>query len=170
VAAQQIARSGKRIRATVAFPGFTAARSFGTVQAQEEQSSNSLRGVFLPIRRVRQRFYMKRALLEDSPPSRVDGEKRDLLLRQSPAAVGANWALQYLDGLRRSGRSIEGGWPGTLPEARAQVLAALPQALISNGLRALEPQELVAATALAYAEARRNWQLATSGRGTTGKR
>lgn len=91
-------------------------------------------------------------------------EKRGRLLKENPAIVGANWAVQYLEVVRESGRQIEGGWPGTVAEARMRVLSALPQTLLSLGFQPLNHEELVAATAIAYAEARRSWQLASKGR------
>jgi hypothetical protein len=94
-------------------------------------------------------------------------EKRVRLLKENPAVVGANWAVQYLEVVRESGRQIEGGWPGTVAEARMRVLSALPQTLLSLGFQPLNHEELVAATAIAYAEARRSWQLASKGRRAT---
>jgi hypothetical protein len=61
--------------------------------------------------------------------------------------------------MRQNGRAIEGGWPGTLPEARGRIVGNLSQELRSLGLPQLDHDELVAATATAYEEAKRCWQV-----------
>jgi hypothetical protein len=55
---------------------------------------------------------------------------------------------------------VEGGWPGTVPEARMRMLRTLPEQLNSAGLSPLEPAELVAMTSAVYAQARQHWQRA----------
>lgn len=39
-------------------------------------------------------------------------------------AIGQAWAEARIDALRKEGRSIAGGWPGTMSEARARVSAS----------------------------------------------
>jgi hypothetical protein len=94
-------------------------------------------------------------------PNGVSSERRSRLLRETSEAAGATWALTYLDSIQESGRRIEGGWPGTLPEARMRMLSSLPQALSAQGLAPLSPQEIIAASSITSAEAKRCWQIAT---------
>lgn len=75
--------------------------------------------------------------------------ERSELLEQGSIASGARWAASWREALRREGRPISGGWPGTLSEARARVSALSPQAL------SWEERERMAR--LAYAAARREW-------------
>lgn len=103
---------------------------------------------------------MKQPIASDLTAS-LPSEPRSRLLRETSEAVGASWALNYLDAIQQSGRRIEGGWPGTLPEARTRMLNSLPQALSSRGLPPLSPQEIIAASSITSAEAKRRWQLAT---------
>jgi hypothetical protein len=95
---------------------------------------------------------------ETSPPALA--ESRGALLRETSEAIGARWVLDYSASVQQSGRRIEGGWPGTLPEARGRVLASLPQELSERGAAPLSPQELVVASAMASAEAKRQWRVA----------
>lgn len=98
---------------------------------------------------------------ETSAPNLRDlPESRGALLREASEAIGARWVLDYSASVQQSGRRIEGGWPGTLPEARSRVLASLPQELSSRGAPPLSPQELVVASAAASAEAKRRWRVA----------
>jgi hypothetical protein len=87
-------------------------------------------------------------------------ESRGALLRAASEAIGARWVLDYSARVQQSGRRIEGGWPGTLPEARGRVLASLPQELSNRGAAPLTAQELVVASATASAEAKRRWRVA----------
>lgn len=84
-------------------------------------------------------------------------------MREASEAIGVRWMLDYLATVERSGRRIEGGWPGTLPEARGRVLASLPGQLSACGAAPLSAQEIVVASAMASAEAKRRWRLATKG-------
>ncbi len=117
---------------------------------------------------------MKRTTLHDKHDP-LDGpalsEARSRLLRETSETIGASWMLDYSTAVELSGRRVEGGWPGTLPEARGRVLARLPQELSARGAPPLSAEELAVAVSLASAEAKRRWQLATkkqfsrSGRG-----
>lgn len=102
----------------------------------------------------------------------VDGaapsEARGSLLRAASEAVGVRWVLDYSAVVRQNGRRIEGGWPGTLPEARGRVLASLPQELSNRGAAPLSPREIVAASAMASAEAKRRWQQAAKRQARSG--
>lgn len=91
-------------------------------------------------------------------------EPRGRFLREASEAIGARWVVDYSAAVQQSGRRIEGGWPGTLPEARGRVLAGLPQVLSACGAAPLSPQEIVVASAMASAEAKRQWLIATKRR------
>jgi hypothetical protein len=89
-----------------------------------------------------------------------NAERRNRLIREQPAVVGAGWARDSCREALQCGRRIEGGWPGTVPEARMRVLHGLTRELAAQGLAPLSHEELVAATATAYERAKRDWQLA----------
>lgn len=97
-------------------------------------------------------------------PRGTVAEPRGTMLRAASEAIGARWVLDYSATVQGSGRRIEGGWPGTLPEARGRVLASLPQELSERGAAPLSSQELAAASAMASAEAKRRWRAATKRR------
>lgn len=107
---------------------------------------------------------MKRPTLNRETDAPVLAEPRGRLLREASEAIGVRWVLDYSATVQQSGRRIEGGWPGTLPEARGRVLASLPQELSERGAAPLSPQELVIASAMASAEAKRRWQIAAKRR------
>ena len=105
-----------------------------------------------PIRHDKQRP-MKR--------DNVRGEElRRRLIEERPPALGVTWALDSCADVTKSGRRVEGGWPGTVPEARMRVLQDLPRELAAKGFAPLSPIELTAATSTVYDRARREWQLA----------
>ncbi|HVY30934.1 MAG TPA: hypothetical protein VHB79_30450 [Polyangiaceae bacterium] len=103
---------------------------------------------------------MKRQTVGDDSGTAILGDPRGNILREASEAIGVRWVLDYSATVERSGRRIEGGWPGTLPEARGRVLASLPQQLSARGAEPLTPQEIVVASTIASAEAKRRWQIA----------
>jgi hypothetical protein len=66
-------------------------------------------------------------------------------------AIGQTWALEVLERLRSTDREIEGGWPGTLGEARARIRAQLRRPLAIEVIDAL--------ARIAYAAARQGWSI-----------
>jgi hypothetical protein len=56
---------------------------------------------------------------------------RDLQARAE--LVGLNWAEGWFERARREQRAVAGGWPGTMSEARAQVVRALVPWLQERG-------------------------------------
>lgn len=86
--------------------------------------------------------------------------RRSELLREQSALVGSSWAQALYTEVLASRGSVEGGWPGTVAEARMRVLRALPVELANQGLPPLEPAEVVTAVSAAYAQARERWQKA----------
>jgi hypothetical protein len=94
----------------------------------------------------------------------VPSPTRSVVLKDASAAVGASWALECVSALRASGRLIEGGWPGTLPEARARILSKLSRQLSAQGLPPLDAREMGLVTSSTNAEAKRSWLLAAKRR------
>lgn len=74
----------------------------------------------------------------------------DPALEPIATAIGRMWATEVVARLRSADRDIEGGWPGTLAEARARIRAELRRPL------ALELIEELAR--VAYAAARLDWR------------
>jgi len=69
-------------------------------------------------------------------------------------AAGEAWASWWVDELRRSGRPMAGGWPGTISEARARVLDRLRE----RGAGTLGGAvDLPALARTAYGAARASW-------------
>jgi hypothetical protein len=83
--------------------------------------------------------------------------ERRALLEQRPATIGAEWARAVCEGMRREGRTIAGGWPGTIVEARARIASHLRTALIDLRMKALLPEELDRAANATYARAKQEW-------------
>lgn len=88
----------------------------------------------------------------------MDVERRKLMLEASAAQSARDWTRRWLHTLASDGRPIEGGWPGTLPEARACVAADAGTALRKLSMPALTREELSHLTRLTYDQARRLWR------------
>ncbi len=69
------------------------------------------------------------------------------------ASVGSDWAVARVRELHAAARTVAGGWPGTLREAKGQVIAALSR----SGVAAPEPERLEALARAAAAAARTCW-------------
>jgi hypothetical protein len=99
--------------------------------------------------------------LEPAPPAAVAGEasaeSRRALLGEAPRHLGASWALGWCEALRAEGREIDGGWPGTLQEARSRVRVHFDGELSRRGMPELTREELAVATAATYERARQDW-------------
>jgi len=94
-----------------------------------------------------------------APDPERDGEnaERASLLEEAAIDAGNRWAAARRDELVREGRPVEGGWPGTLPEARVRVAAHAGRALTARAMSALTYDELGHAARVTYGEARRSW-------------
>lgn len=88
---------------------------------------------------------------------------RETLLSSAALEIGAAWAESWALEIQRQGRPVAGGWPGTLREARARVLAYLDRELLLRKMSRLSVEELGRATRAAYARARRDWLAAQAG-------
>ena len=98
--------------------------------------------------------------------SSVKGETaRRSFLEREPSSVGVAWATALCETTTKEGRAVEGGWPGTLPEARFLVTSRLNDNLAARHRRPLTESELGEATNAAYARARQVWlDVARAGR------
>lgn len=101
----------------------------------------------------------------ENPPRRASAApaQRRSLLDSLPKEVGAAWAAAVVAGLRREGRPIAGGWPGTLVEARSRVVPRLNAELDGRRLTLLSLEELSAVVTATYAKARADWLVAMHG-------
>jgi hypothetical protein len=82
---------------------------------------------------------------------------RASLLHETAVGVGRQWFHDRCADLGRQRRRIEGGWPGTLTEARALVRPALTLALSRTPMPLATAGEVTMATRTTYDEARRAW-------------
>lgn len=82
-------------------------------------------------------------------------DARQKLLGRAALAEALAWSVWWRAELRRQGRPIAGGWPGTLSEARARVARRVH---VELG-RQLAPtaQEIERAARTAYSAARDDW-------------
>ena len=64
-------------------------------------------------------------------------------------SIGQAWAATYIHTLQIQDRDIVGAWPGTLREARRQVLVRLPK---------LDPEALEQLARMTNLAARRSWE------------
>ena len=95
---------------------------------------------------------------ETPKPTKVSVlQRREALLRELPELIGSQWADAVCAEELQNRGSIQGGWPGTLPEARSRVSQTLGQRLSVQRWQPLTTEELAAAAATAYDRARRGW-------------
>ena len=80
---------------------------------------------------------MKQANAQTAGKASSDLDRRSRLIQDCPLALGASWAQDACQDAVRSGRRLEGGWPGTVPEARVRVQQELTRALAELGLAPL---------------------------------
>jgi hypothetical protein len=92
---------------------------------------------------------------EKSPEPGADEHRAELLGRIALEA-GIAWAVWWCDELRKERRPVAGGWPGTLSEARARIVARVSTEL-GRGF-ALTSAELHGMARTAYLKAKDEWQ------------
>jgi hypothetical protein len=80
-----------------------------------------------------------------------------VLLEQAAFEAARAWATACRVELAREGRRVEGGWPGTLPEARVRAGAQAARALSERSMSTLTHDELGRVARITYDEARRSW-------------
>jgi hypothetical protein len=82
---------------------------------------------------------------------------RQDILDDAARRAGGLWAMSRREELSREGRLVEGGWPGTIAEARARASDAIRVMLVERAMVSLTYAELGRAARLTYGEARRAW-------------
>lgn len=82
---------------------------------------------------------------------------RALVLEQVALDAGRAWAMSFCNELAREGRVREGGWPGTIPEARGHALSFASKALHRSSMPGLSYEEKNALVRATYEQARRFW-------------
>ena len=83
-------------------------------------------------------------------------DRSDLVAKEA-LEVGQKWVETLREELKREGRAVEGGWPGTMSEARARVGGQVSRMLARRRLSPLASEELASASRAAYDHARRTW-------------
>ena len=81
--------------------------------------------------------------------------KRQSTLETIAVAAGEAWFSWWCDELNKQGRPMAGGWPGTLSEARARILARVSKEL--GPAWSLSEAELAALAQTAFVTARAGW-------------
>lgn len=83
--------------------------------------------------------------------------RREALLSSAAQDLAQQWLSTWCEDLRSEGRRIAGGWPGTVPEARARVVAYFSPELSRRRLQPLSASEVQLATQLVFDGAKRGW-------------
>src|SRR4051812_40182217 len=82
---------------------------------------------------------------------------RGNLLDQAALEAARSWTRAYCAELAREGRRVEGGWPGTIREARTRAAVEAARVLSKESMVALTHDELDRLARSTYDEARRSW-------------
>lgn len=86
-------------------------------------------------------------------------EALDHDLRARAELLGLTWAEGWFERVEREQRAVAGGWPGTMSEARAQVVQALVPWLLERGKWPSPDVTNFEATArIVYTAARTAWR------------
>ena len=83
---------------------------------------------------------------------------REILLQTAALDAARSWTQTCCIELAREGRPVEGGWPGTMREARVRAGAQASRVLAAHTMSALTHDELGRLTRLTFDEARRVWR------------
>jgi hypothetical protein len=97
------------------------------------------------------------AAAHTADPPAPAGAPRDRVVDAAARDAGDRWAAACRDELAKEGRLVEGGWPGTLSEARVRVASHVGHALVELAMPALTYDELGRAARLTYERARSAW-------------
>jgi hypothetical protein len=89
---------------------------------------------------------------------------RAALLERAAVDAARSWAGLYCAALADEGRRVEGGWPGTIREARTRVAAEAMRVLTKQSMTRLTHDELDRLAQATYDEARRAWLRSSRGR------
>ncbi len=94
---------------------------------------------------------MKPSPTDDKPNS------RSTLLADASRNVGRMWAEGWFAELRRQGRPVTGGWPGTMSEARGRIRVHVDSLLTQRAWPSITYDELADATRVTYDSAKALW-------------
>lgn len=94
-------------------------------------------------------------------------DTREDIVDAAARAEAQAWVFACRGALIEDGRSVSGGWPGTLTEARARASHVVGRALARRSQPALTNAELGTVARLTYREARAAW-IRVVGRGDEG--
>jgi hypothetical protein len=95
--------------------------------------------------------------LRETPRTAAEASRHEFL-EERAVALGRTWADQWRQDLHGEGRPAAGGWPGTVPEARGQVLRGIPAEMARRKMPALTEGERELAVRTVYASARGEWR------------
>jgi hypothetical protein len=98
-----------------------------------------------------------RAVGKAASPVPIVASSRCVLLAEATRRLGRAWAEEWFDDLRRQGRPIAGGWPGTMSEARSRVRHNVDAMLTKQSLPPMSHDELTEGAQLTYETARSLW-------------
>lgn len=90
-------------------------------------------------------------------PTANERTSRVVLLGNASQSVGASWAQEWFADLEREGRTVSGGWPGTMSEARSRVRRHVDALLLRRSLPPITDEELKEATRSTYDCAKAAW-------------
>jgi hypothetical protein len=79
------------------------------------------------------------------------------LLHERAINAGQLWAQDVHAALRDQGRALDGGWPGTVSEARSKIIRELDRELGMDQVLAISHEELEVAVRTTFARARQGW-------------
>ena len=79
------------------------------------------------------------------------------MLADASRDVGKAWARTWFDDLRRDGRLVSGGWPGTISEARGRARIQVDAALTRHAMAPITRGELAEAARVTYDSAKALW-------------
>jgi hypothetical protein len=90
--------------------------------------------------------------------SNDSSDPRELALHEIALSTARQWTTGWFRTLAEDGRRVEGGWPGTIHEARGRIAADASNELLRTSKPALTREELGRLTQTTYEEARRLWR------------
>lgn len=84
--------------------------------------------------------------------------RRQAFIGRLIAELGEGWAKRFRDELDKEGRPAEGGWPGTLGEARSCIDTSVLPALLRANMQAPTTVERIALARALYISAKTHWR------------
>lgn len=94
-----------------------------------------------------------------------DADQRASLLDRAASGAAEVWTIAYFAELKREGRRVEGGWPGTVREARSRAAQEGARVLVQRSLTSLTGEELDRMARIICEEAKVVWRNETKRRG-----